>query len=164
MGRALRIPAATLEATVRRSRSAQVGGTIIRARNRRALIGALVTICLLSFAGAAYSASSEALTGKTSQGEPISFSISGGYLRRLNFLIQVKCPSRQAYRVHDYAFPAIPVVHSKVNEKFVSSSPKATATIKGSVQSEDVTGTLSDTTFIKQEHRTCHGSATFSLH
>jgi len=139
----------------------QAGGFVIRARQTCALFGALVT-CLLLFAGVAYSASSAVYAGRTSQGNQISFSIASSYLRRLNFMINVRCPNGLVYRIHDYAFPAIPLIHSKVNESFTSSSPRATATVKAAVLHKSVTGALSDTTYVKG--RSCRGSATFSAH
>jgi hypothetical protein len=119
---------------------------------------------LLLFAAVAHSVSGDTYTGRTSQGEKVSFSISGGYLRRLDFMIDVKCASKRAYRVRDYAFPAIPIIHARFAEMFVSSNPKATAAIRGTVLSQVVAGTLKDTTYIKKEQRSCHGSATFNLH
>jgi hypothetical protein len=101
--------------------------------------------------------------GKTSQHESISFVVSGGYLRRLDFRIDDRCPSGHLWRVHDFNFPRIKISRSRFDQRFRATDGKATAEIKGRASGTGVTGTLTDSSFIASEHRYCHGSATFRL-
>jgi hypothetical protein len=101
--------------------------------------------------------------GKTSQHQSISFVVSGGYLRRLDFRIDDRCPSGHLWRIHDFHFPKVKITHSRFDQKFRATDGNATAEIKGTASRNRVTGTLIDRSFISSEHHYCRGSATFRL-
>ncbi len=125
---------------------------------------AAVTAALVLLATAAYAATTaKRFKGKTSQHEPISFTISAGHMKNLSFWIDAACPSGHRYRIHDFNFPAIKITRARFDQTFVSTKPKATARIAGRVRAKSVTGTLTDRTMINLEHRYCSGKATFKL-
>jgi len=128
------------------------------------LVAALLTAVVLLTAAAAYAATTaKQYRGKTSQHEPISFTISAGAMKKLSFWIDATCPSGHVYRIHDFNFPAIKITRAKFGQTFASPKPKATARIAGRVRAKSVTGTLTDRTMIKTEHHYCSGKATFKL-
>ncbi len=135
----------------------------VRRSSSWALAGGLVTTCLLAFATAAHSASGS-YHGKTSQGESVSFELSGGYLRRLDFRIDDTCPNGHVWRIHDFNFPPIEVARGRFDQTFRSTDGRATAEVKGRALRRKVTGTLTDRSYIRREHRYCRGTATFRLH
>lgn len=131
-----------------------------RERSLCAVACGLVAMMLLLPAGVAVAA----VSGKTSQGLPISFSLSRGQLRNLKFDIKAVCPSGRVWRVDASGFPAIKVVRSRFDASFGSHKPSARATVKGQVRVRRVTGSLLMKRFIAQEGHYCQGSATFTVH
>jgi hypothetical protein len=132
-----------------------------RIRNRRSLMCALVALALVSSAAVASVATRYA--GRTSQRAPISFTLSGGYVRKLRFTIYIKCPSRHVWRIAASNFPPIKVAHGSFAQKFVARGTKGSATVKGRVSRQRVQGTLADRTFEPKEHHFCAGWARFDL-
>lgn len=124
----------------------------------------LIAALLLLAAAAAYGATAARhYQGKTSQHEPISFTISAGGLRNLSFWIDARCRSGHLYRIHDSNFPAIKITRGRFDQTFAASKPKAMAEVKGRVRATSVSGTLTDRTMIKREHHYCSSTATFKL-
>jgi hypothetical protein len=117
---------------------------------------------LLAFAAAAESAANR-YAGHTSQHESISFRLSGGYLRDLDFRIDDRCPSGHVWRIHDFNFPAIKLTRSRFDQKFRAVHGRASAEIRGRASGRRVTGRLVDRSYIKSEHDYCRGSASFRL-
>jgi hypothetical protein len=101
--------------------------------------------------------------GRTSQGLPISFGLSRGHLTNLKFEIKAVCPSGRVWRVDASGFPNIKVVRSRFDASFGSHTPSARATVKGTVGTKKVTGSLSMKRFIPQDGHYCQGSATFTI-
>jgi hypothetical protein len=136
------------------------------ARQTRAIMCALVALSPVSSAAVASAAARSAAAryaGRTSQRAPISFTLSGGYVRKLRFTIYIKCPSRHIWRIAASNFPPIKVERAAFAQKFVAHGGKASATVKGHVSRGRVRGTLFDRTYEPTEHHFCAGTATFDL-
>lgn len=103
--------------------------------------------------------------GRTSQGTPISFRVSGDQLTALRFAVKVVCPSRRVWIVTASVPEPVKVANSRFNQRLRSSKPGApgTAVIKGQIRSGKVTGRLAMKRYIRREHHYCTGSATFRL-
>jgi len=136
---------------------------MIRMRSARALAGGLTAIAVLAFATAAYAATIHKYSGKTSQNQTISFQTAHGYLTHLQFRINDKCPSGHLWNIHDFKFPKFRVRHGAFNQTFKANTGKANAKIKGTLDAQKATGTISETRFIAKEHHYCSGSAKFSI-
>jgi hypothetical protein len=126
-----------------------------------ALVGALVVLSPVP--SAAVAAAATRFAGKTSQHAPITFTVSGGYLRDLRFTIYIKCPSRHIWRVAASKFPPIKVKHGVFAQKFFARDAKASATVRGTVSGRRVRGMVSDRTYEPKEHHFCAASARFDL-
>jgi hypothetical protein len=124
-------------------------------------------VAVLSLAGVA--AAAEGATGRyqgnTSQGRPISFSVSNGRLAGLQFSIDVICPSHRVWKVTAAVSAPVKIVDSRFDQTFNSQQPGAqgVATVKGSVRRSTVSGTLTMKRYIAKEHHYCSGTATFSV-
>jgi hypothetical protein len=136
---------------------------MIRTRHKRALVGGLIVVLLLVSGSAAYAAGViRKYSGKTSQHQPITFQTSHSFLTHLQFRINDKCPSGHIWRIHDFNFPKIHISKSHFDQKFVSTTSKASAEVKGKVGTKKVTGTVTERRFIKKEHHFCSGTAKFT--
>jgi hypothetical protein len=135
---------------------------MIRTRSARILAGGLVVVLLLISATAAYAAVVRKYKGKTAQHQVITLKVAHGFLTHLQFRINDKCPSGHIWRIHDFNFPKIKVRKGKFDQKFSSTTTKATAEVQGTVGTKKVTGKLSERRFISKEHHFCTGSATFT--
>jgi hypothetical protein len=134
---------------------------MIRKRGARALAGGLIAIALLVSATTAFAASGK-FSGKTSQQQMITFTISGGHVRHLQFHVYDTCPNGHVWRIHDFGFPAIEINNSKFDGRFKSKPRKASAEIKGTVKGKKITGKLTERRLIPREHQFCRGSATYT--
>jgi hypothetical protein len=134
---------------------------MIGARQRGAVVCALVALSLLS--GASVAAAATRYAGRTSQRAPISFAISGGYLRELRFTIYIKCPSRHVWRIGASNFAPIRIRHGRFAQRFVAQKGKASAVVRGKVTGRRVRGTLYDRTYEPKEHHFCAATARFEL-
>jgi hypothetical protein len=101
--------------------------------------------------------------GRTSQGAPISFTVSGAHVRNLRFTIYIKCPSRHIWRISASNFPAIAITHGAFDQRFVARDQRGSATVKGQLSGSRVRGTLFDRTYEPKEHHFCAGTATYEL-
>jgi hypothetical protein len=133
-----------------------------RLRSRRGLAGTLAALTVPILAAVAHGASVSTYRGRTSQHLPISFTISGGRLGKLQFSINDRCPNGDVWRVHHFGFHSIKVSHSRFSQRYTSTDPRATVEIKGRIRRRKATGTLVDRTLIEREHQFCQGTATFS--
>jgi hypothetical protein len=134
---------------------------MIRKRSARAFGGGLTVISLLVLATAAFATSGK-FSGKTSQRQTITFTISGGHVRHLQFHVHDTCPNGHVWRIHDFNFPAIEINNSKFDGRFKSKTSKASAEIKGTVKGKRITGKLTERRLIPKEHQFCSGSATYT--
>jgi hypothetical protein len=130
-------------------------------RHKGALAYALVVLALVLTSAVASAATRYA--GRTSQRAPISFTLSGGYLRKLRFTIYIRCPSRHIWRIAASNFPPIKIKRGAFAQRFVARDARASATVKGHVSQRRVRGTLSDRTYESKEHHFCAGTASFAL-
>lgn len=131
------------------------------ARRAAALTGTVLALSPVPLAGAAVLARHYA--GRTSQRAPISFTISGGYLRTLRFTIYIRCPSHHIWRIAASSFPPIKVTRGKFAQRFMARGDNGSATVRGSVSGRRVSGSVSDRTFEPTEHHFCSGTAGFDL-
>jgi hypothetical protein len=130
-------------------------------RSARALAGALVVISLFVSATAASAAVIRKFGGKTSQHQAITFQTAYGFVTHLQFHINDKCPSGHLWKIHDFNFPKIKIRQAKFDQKFTSTTSRATAEINGTVGTKKARGTVTERRFIKSENHFCTGSATF---
>ncbi len=102
-------------------------------------------------------------SGKTAQGRTISFSVSGGYVRKLSYRIYDRCPGGRAIIDWDRGFTPIRIkADGRFGGKFVDPG-KANAVVSGKVSGKWVTGALTDTAKHPHYHTTCRGHTTFKL-
>jgi hypothetical protein len=134
---------------------------MIGARQSGAVICVLVATTLLS--DTAVAAGATRYAGRTSQRAPVSFAISGGYLRKLRFTIYIKCPSRHIWRIGASNFAPIRIRHGRFSQRFVAQNGKASAVVRGRVTGRRVRGTLYDRTYEPKEHHFCAATARFDL-
>jgi hypothetical protein len=109
--------------------------------------------------------SSGRYTGRTSQGDEISFRVARDHLIGVRLGINVVCPSRRVWKVTAVLSAPIKVANGRFRQGFSSHRRGAagTITIKGNVRAGRVAGTVRINRFIAPEHRYCSGSTTFSL-
>jgi hypothetical protein len=132
-----------------------------RVRSALALTSLLVVSSLILFAAVSAAAGSRKYTGKTSQGQPISFTLSSGRVKNLNVKVNDRCPDGHILQ-EAITFPSLTVAASgKFGGRF---GPAGQQTIlNGKISGKKSTGSVSDTSLSRREHRLCHGSATFSI-
>ncbi len=130
----------------------------------RRVLGSLVAAALFLVAAAlAYAAASHTYGGKTSQRRPISFRISGGFVRRLDYQIVDRCPQRQKLINHDYGFSPIRISDGKFGGVFLDHRHHGKAVIRGMTSRGIAHGSLSDRTRNSKTHKFCTGRAEFRL-
>jgi len=120
------------------------------------------TACL-SLAAVAYGANSRSFKGKTSQKQGISFKVSGGFVRNLDYHVIDKCPGGLRLNNHDFGFKPIRLVHSKFGGTFRDRRHHAKTVISGTIRHGVAQGTITDQTR-NAKHQACTGEATFRLH
>jgi hypothetical protein len=133
-----------------------------RVRPRRA-VAATVAATLLSllFVGAADSASRVSYRGTTSQGETVTFKVSGGKLVGLKYHMNDRCPDGHIL-TENITFQPITLTNGKFSHTF---GPKGQPTsVSGKVSGKHASGSMRDRSISPREHALCHGSATFSAH
>ena len=136
---------------------------MVRPGLRRAL-GSLVAAALFLVAAAlAYAAASHTYTGKTSQRRPISFKISRGFVRRLDYQIVDSCPHGQKLINHDYGFSPIRISDRKFGGVFFDHRHHGKAVVRGTMSKGTAHGSLSDRTQNSKTHTFCTGKAQFRL-
>lgn len=101
--------------------------------------------------------------GQTSQGEPITFTISSGKVRKLSFWIVIGCKSHHHYQLHASGFAPIPIHAGRFGLLVRSKHPSAGAAIVGRVRHGRVTGSVHLTRYVRAEHGSCTGAAAYSV-
>jgi hypothetical protein len=127
------------------------------------IVAASVAAALLSllFAAAAESASGVPYTGTTSQGQALTFKLSGGKIVGLKYHINDRCPDGHIL-TEDVTFLPITITRGKFSHTF---GPKGQPTsISGKISGKHASGSVRDQSISPREHALCHGSATFSAH
>jgi hypothetical protein len=136
---------------------------MVRPGPRRAL-GSLVAATLFLVAAAlAYAAASHTYSGKTSQRRPISFKVSGGFVRKLDYQIVDRCPHGQKLINHDYGFSPIRISDGKFGGVFFDRNHHGKAVVRGTMSRGAAHGSLSDRTRNSKTHKFCTGAAEFRL-
>ncbi len=136
---------------------------MMRPGARRAILGALAVTVGLVAVGVAYAAVSRRYTGKTSQHRPISFTISRGAVRNLDYEIVDKCAKGRPLINHDYGFSSIRISDSKFGGVFFDHRHHGKAVIRGTITKGTAHGSLSDRTMSAATHSFCTGKAQFRL-
>jgi hypothetical protein len=131
--------------------------------SRLLFAGLAAVLFLAPLAGVTASAKGRSYVDRTSQGLPISFTISTGHIRRLRFSIYVTCPNGHVYAVKTWGYGPIRISRSRFAQTFRSSGPSGTARIKGRISDRRITGSLTVRRFIVPEGRSCSGGATFTI-
>ncbi|MBV9310219.1 MAG: hypothetical protein JOZ73_05275 [Solirubrobacterales bacterium] len=127
------------------------------------LLGASAVIALL-VVGSSYAAATLHYGGKTSQKQRVTFTISGGSVKRLKFRIVDNCRRHRHLDVNDSGFPTLPIKHGTFGGTFTAKAPSvAKVSVSGHVYGRSVVGTLKDRTKSHKWHRFCSGKATFKL-
>jgi hypothetical protein len=132
-------------------------------RRKRLVTIGLVVSGVLAATALAYAAATRGYHGRTSQHQPISFHVAGGYLRSLDYKIIDRCPNGQRLINHDYGFTPIRIRRSHFGGTFLDPLHHGKAVVKGSIKHHVARGTLLDRTRDPSSHRICTGTATFTL-
>ena len=136
-------------------------------RRARVLLAGLATMFLLLLSATAFSAPNGLYRGKTSQGEPISLTVSDKAVSELRFTIDERCPDGHILADDESGFGSLVVAKGKFGGEFVPSvnrQPGELTVVAGRVGTRRVSGSISVST--RSSHRgkpLCHGSMTFSL-
>lgn len=136
---------------------------MIRPRRRRVVVSVPAATGLLIAAAVAYAATSSGYSGRTSQRQPISFQVSRGYVRQLDYRIVDKCSRGQKLINHDFGFSPIQVSHSKFGGTFADPKHHGKAVVTGMLKGRMVQGTLSDRTRNAKTGKFCSGKAAFKI-
>ncbi len=102
-------------------------------------------------------------SGRTSQRQPISFSVSGGYVRTLDYRIVDRCPAHKKLINHDFGFTPIRITRSHFGGTFIDPAHDGSAVVSGIISGRRVKGSLSDRTRDARTGRICNGTAQFNL-
>lgn len=135
----------------------------MRSRFWHVLASPVVASMCVIMAGAAYAAVGGSFKGKTSQQQPISFSVSGGHVRRLDYRIVDTCPGGQKLINHDFGFSPIQIAHSKFGGTFFDQAHHAKAVVTGMLKKGVVHGSITDQTRNTTTHKICTGDAKFAV-
>jgi hypothetical protein len=116
-----------------------------------------------ALAAAALAAGSGTYKGRTSQHQPVSFSISRGAVHSFKIVINDKCPDCHKLSV-TARYPAMTISHGSFGGSFtpVGGHPGEHAKLTGTVGARKVTGSVSDTSYSPKERRLCHASVQFT--
>ncbi len=136
---------------------------MLRAGHQRVVVGVLIASACLVAVAAAYGLAGRSFRGKTSQRQPISFRISGGYVRKLDYRIADRCRRGLKLINHDHGFTPIRITHGKFGGTFLDRVHHGKAVVSGSLKRGVARGSLQDRTRNSPGHQLCKGKATFSL-
>ena len=130
-------------------------------RAGRALLASLVVI--LVAAGSVLAAGAIGYSGRTSQGQTVSFSISRGAVRNFKLVVHDKCPDGHTLSVNA-TYPAMTITRGSFGGAFapVGGHAGERSRLQGTVGTSEVTGSVSDTSYSSRERRLCRGHTQFS--
>lgn len=120
-----------------------------------------VTILPLLFAAAADSASGVSYTGTTSQGQALTFKVSGGKVVGLKYHIHDRCPDGHIL-VEGIAFLPITITRGRFSHTFGPTGQPTS--VSGKISGRHASGSIHDRSMSPREHALCRGSATFTAH
>lgn len=133
--------------------------------SRRAAASVVVALGVSLTGGVAFAASTGAYSGRTSQRQPVSLSISGGRVHSFKITVNDRCPDGHTLSFRS-AYPAMTINRGSFGGSFapVGGHHGEGASLRGKIGRRGVTGSISDTSYSPREGALCHGSATFSAH
>jgi len=137
---------------------------MVRPRFTRVGMTTTAAITCLVAAAVASGAVSRSFRGRTSQRQPISLRVSGGFVRKLDYHIVDKCPAGLRLVNHDFGFPRIRLAHSKFAGTFRDPVHQGKAVVSGAIRRGMAEGSIRDRTRSVTTHRICTGRAKFRLH
>jgi hypothetical protein len=132
-------------------------------RGKRLVAIGLVVSGVLGCSALAYAAATHGYHGRTSQHQPISFRVGGGYLRKLDYKIIDRCPGGQRLINHDFGFTPIRIRRADFTGTFLDPQHHGKAVVTGSIRHHVARGTLVDRTRDPSSRKICTGKATFRL-
>lgn len=130
---------------------------------RWGLCTAVASVLMPAATAVAVAAATGAYQGKTSQKQTVTLTLTPTTVSKLKILVLDKCSAHHTLKSHEN-FPPIRITNGKFGGKYVPTGghPGQSATLRGAVGRNRVTGSIQDVSYSKQVHRLCRGSATFS--
>jgi hypothetical protein len=119
------------------------------------------TLLPLLFAAAADSASGVSYKGTTSQGQALTFKVSGGKVVGFKYHIHDTCPDGHIL-IEEITFQPITITGGRFSHTFGPSGQPTS--VSGKISGKHASGSVRDRSKSAREHALCHGSATFSAH
>jgi hypothetical protein len=133
-----------------------------RVRPLRAVaVTVAATLLSLLFAAAADSASGVSYTGTTSQGQALTFKVSGGKVVGLKYHMNDRCPDGHIL-TQEITFQPITITGGRFSHTFGPTGQPTS--VSGKISGKHASGSMRDRSMSPREHALCHGSATFSAH
>jgi hypothetical protein len=126
-------------------------------------LAAIVAATLLSLlsAAAVASASGVSFAGTTSQGQALTFKVSGGKVVGLKYHLNDRCPDGHIL-TENITFQPITITRGRFSHTFGPTGQPTT--VSGKISGKHASGSMRDQSVSPREHALCHGSATFSAH
>jgi hypothetical protein len=128
------------------------------------MLGSALAVAALAVAApAALSAAAGRYTGKTNQGQAVTFRLGGGALNQFTIVVEDTCPDGHILRVTEH-YPRLAIKKGRFGGSFVPAGGHAGEHSKlgGRVFKRQIIGNLTDTSFSRREGALCHGSTHFS--
>jgi hypothetical protein len=125
----------------------------------KALLAVVLALALSAVAGA--SIKSGNYGGKTAQKQKLTFTVSGGKVKHLKFVIDDRCPDGHVLHVTDSGFPDMPIGRKGHFGGTFGPDTTQPTTVHGTVSGKNATGSITDTSLSTREHKFCHGHTTF---
>jgi hypothetical protein len=124
----------------------------------------LATAVVLAAGGSiAAAALSGAYSGRTSQRQRVSFSVSGGVVRNFAITTLDKCPNGHRIAVHASRYTPMAITHGRFHGTFtpIGGQPGEASTISGKVKGRRAMGSIADTAYDAADGGLCLGKAHF---
>jgi hypothetical protein len=123
-----------------------------------------VVVVVLAVLPVSAASASTNYSGKTSQGQPVSFTVSHGAVANFKIIVNDRCPDGHTLSVTNTYFD-MRITNGAYGGHFAP-TPRVAGeqnTISGHIRGNTVSGTITDTSFSHREGRLCIGKATWSL-
>jgi hypothetical protein len=125
--------------------------------------GVATALVLAAGGSVAAGALSGAYSGKTSQRQRVSFSVSGGAVRNFAITTLDRCRNGHRIAVHASRFTPMAITHGRFHGTFtpIGGQPGEASTIRGKVKGRKATGSITDTAYDAAHGGLCLGKAHF---
>ncbi len=136
----------------------------MKSARSKAVLGWVLAVGVLAVAApAALSAVAGGYSGKTAQGENVTFRFSGGAVRKFTIVIRDKCPDGHILRITEH-YPLMKVRRGRFGGTFVPTGGHRgeQQKLSGRVFRRRITGSLADTSYSHREGALCHGRTGYS--